>query len=194
VETLKISAVEVSAVPAADVWVVSSRNSFYALKKFHRVAPQSVYCVGVWMKNELAKSSISSTVLDFPNMKELADDLVSRQYKTILYFCGREHRTELEDAVQGSSTSIQKVITHDSLMTFPKISRRFDAVFVFSPRAAESLLKFNTFESTTCFACIGPTTARYLQEQGFQNIFTPSYPDSRILLEELHEQMLKRRI
>jgi uroporphyrinogen-III synthase len=74
-------------------------------------------------------------------------------------------------------------------MTFPVIKNTFDALFVFSPRSAESLLKYNTFSAKTIFACIGPTTASYLNSRGITDIFTPSYPDSRILLEEFHTQL-----
>jgi uroporphyrinogen-III synthase len=149
-------------------------------------APDSIHCVGHWMKEELVKTGIKSVIRSFENMKKLVSDLVGRNFKSILYFCGENHRRELEEGLKNSSAQISKVITHQSQMTYPAVKSNFEAVFVFSPRSAESLLKNNSFNSRTIFACIGSTTADYLNSQGITNTFTASYPESRILLEEFH--------
>jgi uroporphyrinogen-III synthase len=189
-ETLNITPVEVNEIPKADVWVVSSRNSWNAVKKFIDRAPDSIYCVGYWMKEELTKMGAKSMIRSFENMKKLGADLAARKFKAILYFCGGDHRQELEEGLKNSTAKISKVITHQSHMTYPVVKNNFDVVFVFSPRSAESLLKNNTFDSQTIFVCIGPTTASNLKNRGFTRTFIPSYPDSRILLEEFHNQVL----
>ena len=125
-------------------------------------------------------------------MKKLVADLEGQQLKSILYFCGENHRQELEEALKESMAKIAKVITHKSKMTFPLVKNNFDAIFVFSPRAAESLLKNNSFPGQTVFACIGSTTAAYLISRGITNTFTSSYPDSRILIEEFELTMKSR--
>jgi uroporphyrinogen-III synthase len=191
VETLNITPVEVKEIPKAEVWVISSRNSFESVKKFLDHEPGFIYCVGNWMKEELMKTRAKSGIKSFENMKKLATDLVKQSFKSILYFCGEEHRKELEEGLKNSLIKISKVITHQSQMTFPVVKNNFDAVFVFSPRSAESLLKNNTFNAKTIFACIGLTTASYLKSRGITNTFIPSYPDSRILLEEFHAQLVK---
>jgi len=122
----------------------------------------------------------------------LAADLTTQSFKSILYFCGEEHRQELEEGLKYSSVKISKVITHQSQMTFPIVKNNFDAIFVFSPRSAESLLKDNSFESQTTFACIGSTTSTYLNSRRITNTFISSYPDSRILLEEFHAQIVNK--
>jgi|GEM_PF-1479020 uroporphyrinogen-III synthase len=185
-ETLMITPFEVKEIPNAEVWVVSSRNSWEVVKKFIDRAPGSIYCVGHWMKEELLKRG-KSGISGFENMKKLVTDAGERNFKSILYFCGDEHRPELEEGLKNSPTKISKVITHQSQMTYPVVKGNFDAVFVFSPRSAESLLKNNSFDSKTTFACIGSTTASYLNGQGITHTFTPSYPDCRILLEEFYE-------
>jgi len=190
-ETLSITLVEVNKVSIADAWVVSSRNSFNAVKKFINQAPDTIYCVGTWMKEELIKTRTKSAIKGYENMKKLVADLAKQNFKSVLYFCGEEHRHELEEGLKDSSIRISKVITHKSQMTFPVIKNNFDAVFVFSPRSAESLLKNNSFENQTIFACIGSTTASYLNSRGITSTFTPSYPDSRVLLEEFHNQIVK---
>src|SRR6185369_8057830 len=115
-------------------------------------------------------------------------DLAKQNLKSVLYFCGEDHRQELEDGLKNSSTKISKVFTHQSQMTFPVVKNNFDVIFVFSPRSAESLLKNNAFNNQTIFACIGPTTASYVSSRGISNAFISSYPESRILLEEFHAQ------
>jgi len=169
-----------------DAWIVSSRNSFAAVKKFLGEAPQRIYCVGVWMKNEIEKLNVKVSVKSFENMSVLASDLAKENFREVIYFCGREHRQELEKGLKGTTMKITKVITHESEMAFPVVKKSFDAVFVFSPRSAESLLKNNTFSAQTMFACIGSTTAEYLHHCGIKNTFVSSYPDSSILLKEFH--------
>jgi len=191
VETLNISQVEVKEIPKAEAWVISSRNSFEAVKKFIDQEPGIIYCIGNWMKEELIKVAAKSEIRSFEKMKGPVTDLMNQNLKSVLYFCGEEHRQELEEGLKNSSTKISKVITHKSEMTFPVIKNNFDVVFVFSPRSAESLLKNNSFISQTIFACIGPTTASYLSSRGITSTFIPSYPDSRILLEEFRNQIVK---
>jgi len=97
VETLNISFVKVSEIPKAETWVVSSRNSFGVTKKFIEQAPEIIYCIGNWMKEELIRTGTKSGVRSFKSMKMLAEDLVRKNFKSVLYFCGEEHRQELEE-------------------------------------------------------------------------------------------------
>jgi uroporphyrinogen-III synthase len=196
IETLKITLADVTDIPEkADAWIASSRNSFGAIKKFISEAPKEMYCVGDWMKDQiqnLIPIAIGTTisVSGFENMKSLAKELSQRNFERVIYFCGDEHRRELEEGLKNTATSILKVITHKSEMTFPIVKNNFDAVFVFSPRSAESLLKQNQFSPQTTFACIGSTTAEYLRSLGITNIFVSSYPDTANLLNEYHSQIL----
>jgi len=192
VETLNISQVDVKEIPKAEAWVISSRNSFGAVKKFIDQESDFIYCVGNWVKEELIKVGAKSEIRSFEKMKGLVTDLANQNFKAILYFCGEEHRQEFEEGLKNSSIKISKVITHQSQMTYPVIKSNFDVVFVFSPRSAESLLKNNSFNNQTIFACIGPTTASYMNSRGISNTFIPSYPDGRILLEEFHGQIVNK--
>lgn len=187
IETLKITPVEVKGIPVkAEAWIVSSRNSFSGVEKYILEAPPHVYCVGAWVKNEVEKLNAKVSVKSFENMKSLATDLAKENFQSVTYFCGKEHRQELEEGVKNTNTKITKVITHQSEMVFPVTKKHFDAIFVFSPRSVESLLKHNQFSDQTLFACIGSTTAAYLHSRGATNTFVPSYPDSRKLIEEFH--------
>jgi uroporphyrinogen-III synthase len=190
-ETLKITLVDVHEIPPSDVWIVSSRNSLSAVKKFIDQAPATIYCIGHWIKEQLTKCGVKSFVKNFESMKQLATELNKQGFQHALYYCGTEHRRELEEGSKNLSIKISKVFTHQSEMTCPVVDGNFDVVFIFSPRSAESLLKNNSFTTQTIFACIGVTTASYLGERGVTNIFTASYPDSHILLEEFRDQTLK---
>jgi len=187
VETLSISPAEVKGIPLnAGAWIVSRRNSFAAVKKFINEPPNVIYCVGDWTKKEIEKLNTKGNVKSFENMRSLVADLASQNFRSVIYFCGDEHRQELEAGLKNTGTKISKVITHQSEMTFPVLKKSFDVVFVFSPRSAESLLKNNQFSSQTVFACIGPTTVDYLHSRGIGNTFVSSYPDSKILIQEFH--------
>src|SRR5207344_936652 len=112
-------------IPKADTWVVSSRNSFNAVNKFIDQSPDTIYCVGNWMKEEFLKGETKSVIKSFENMKKLATDLVKQNFKSVLYFCGNEHRQELEEVLKKSPVKISKVITHQSRMTFPVVKNNF---------------------------------------------------------------------
>lgn len=191
-ETLNISLVDVKEVPKTEAWVISSRNSFASVKNFIVREPGVIYCVGNWVKEELIKVGAKSEIRSFENMKSLSSDLAKQNFRNVIYFCGEDHRHELEEGLKNSSIKISKVITHKSQIIFPVIKNNFDVVFVFSPRSAESLLKNNAFNNQTIFACIGPTTASYVKSRGISNTFIASYPDSKILLEEFHAQIVNK--
>src|SRR6478735_8411901 len=105
VETLNISLVDVKEIPKSETWVISSRNSFALVKNFTNHEPGIIYCFG--------------------NMKTLATDLAKQNLKSVLYFCGEDHRQELEEGLKNSSIKILKVITHQSQMTFPDVKNNF---------------------------------------------------------------------
>jgi uroporphyrinogen-III synthase len=190
IETLKITPIEVNEIPAkTEAWIVSSRNSFAAVEKFIAQAPGLIYCVGAWVKNEIEKLEVKVAVKSFENMRAVAADLSKQNFHHVLYFCGEEHRQELEEGLKNTNIKITKVITYQSEMIFPVTKKSFDAVFVFSPRSVESLLKHNQFSGQTVFACIGSTTRDYVSSRGIKNTFVPSYPDSKKLLEEFYNKL-----
>ncbi|GHM99529.1 hypothetical protein WSM22_10190 [Cytophagales bacterium WSM2-2] len=189
-EALKITLLNVASVPVpSDVWIISSRNSMEAVKKFITAAPKQIYCIGSWVKKELEKLDPEITTRSFESMKSLASDLARQNFERAVYFCGGEHRAELGEIVKETRTKISKVITHQSEMMFPEFNKRFDAIFVFSPRSAESILKHNSLSPHTIFACIGSTTADYLRDRGFTNTWVASYPDTGVLLVEFNKVM-----
>src|ERR1043165_8470980 len=84
VETLKITLLEVNEIPAdRDPWIVSSRNSFAAVKKFISEAPQRIYCVGEWTKNEIEKLSAKVLVKSFESMEVLVGDLAKENFREV---------------------------------------------------------------------------------------------------------------
>ena len=186
VEVLDIALVEVKELPAekVDAWIISSRNSLPVVQKFIDQAPPYIYCIGNWMGNQLKKIFPPARILTFKKMNDLVIKLQKQSDQHLLYFCADNHREELEEGLRGTSLTLTKIITHESQLTNPILKKEYDVVFVFSPRSAESLLKNNTFNPKTIFACIGSTTVSYLDEQGIDNTFCTSYPDSEILLKE----------
>ncbi len=188
IEALDIAPVEVNSIPqASDAWIISSRNSWHAVKTFIHLAPGIIYCIGTWMSDALKKTGTESEIRSFENMKALVLEVSRQNIRHLLYFCGDHHRDELERGLKDRPVTVQKVITHKSKLAFPSLEKSYDVIFVFSPRSAESLMKNNVFSDETIFACIGPMTAAYLNEHGIVNTFYASYPDSKILLTEFHD-------
>jgi uroporphyrinogen-III synthase len=188
IESLEIIPLKINKPLVADVWILSSRNSLLAIKEFVKQAPAQIYCIGKWAENELKSANVQSRVQSFDSMKSLAADLRNKKFSRLLYFCGDHHREELNQALVGSPSLLTKVTTHESRLTYPILKKIYNAVFVFSPRSAESLLQNNSFTHETIFACIGPTTVSYLHQRGLTNTFSASSPDSETLLREFCEK------
>jgi uroporphyrinogen-III synthase len=188
INALDIALVDVNNLPddKADAWIISSRNSLAVVQKFILQVPPIIYCIGHWMGSELKKIFPPSQIFTYKKMKDLVVRLQKQNHKHLLYFCADNHRGELEEGLTGTPSIITKLTTHESRMTNPKLSKNYDAVFVFSPRSAESLLKNNSFSAKTIFACIGPTTVSYLNEHSIDNTFQASYPETEILMKEFH--------
>lgn len=191
-ETLTIVPTTVDEIPDnMSAWIISSRNSWHAVARFIERAPAELYCIGNWVREQATDLPGNSVIKTFENMKSLAADLKEKNYGDALYFCGEQHRGELEEVLQGSRTTIHKVITHQSILNYPVVQGEYDAVFVFSPRSVESLLLNNTFPDQTVFACIGETTLSYVKSRGIASTFCASYPDSELLLKEFYQHALK---
>jgi uroporphyrinogen-III synthase len=188
IESLEIIPLEINRPQEADVWILSSRHSWLAIKKFVKQAPAQIYCIGAWVENELKSANIQSHVQSFDNMKSLAADLRDKKFTWLLYFCGDHHREELSQSLVGSPSLLTKVITHESRLTYPILKKIYNVVFVFSPRSAESILQNNSFTHETIFACIGLTTVSYLHQRGLTNTFCASSTDSEALLREFCEK------
>jgi uroporphyrinogen-III synthase len=183
VETLNISFIDISAIDESNAWIISSRNSLHAIKKFIGRAPADIYCIGDWMKRQLQAKNVQSRIESFDNIKSLVERIRELEFEKVLYFCGDHHRMDLTHVLSGISI-VNKVITHRSEKAYPRLDKTYDAIMVFSPRSAESLLKHNTFSPDTIFGCIGPTTESYLHGRGITNTFCASSPDSEILIKE----------
>jgi uroporphyrinogen-III synthase len=190
IESLQIIPLQIDTLQESDAWVISSRNSWPVVEKFVKQAPSCIYCIGTWMKSELLKANVESQIHCFDNMKSLAANVSHKNFTRLTYFCGDHHREELSEALDEGFILI-KVITHQSKLTYPILKKTYDAIFVFSSRSVESLLKNNTFADKTIFACIGSTTETYLHQQGLTNTFCASVPDSEILVKEFLQRVGK---
>jgi uroporphyrinogen-III synthase len=179
---LKITPVEVNEIPEADGWIVSSRNAWTVVNKFIHKAPKEIYCIGEWLKNKFQEVGVKSSIQAFYNMQSLASEVNIKKEKRYIYFCGDHHRPELFERTE--KIEIAKVIAYQSALTYPILQKKYDVVFVLSPRSVDSLLKHNSFTNETIFACVGPTTVSYLHEKGITNTFCASKPDNDILIKE----------
>jgi uroporphyrinogen-III synthase len=185
IEALKITPEQVTNVPeGCDIWIVSSRNSLNVVEKFKDFAPRRIYVVGKWLEEQIKKIVGKSDTKSFKNMKMLASELNQQSFSNGLYFCADNHREELEEGLRARGKKITKIITHRSQLTFPVLTEKYDAIFVFSPRSAESILTNNHFDSSVIFLCIGSTTEHYLHDRHITNTFCATYPDSTILMNE----------
>ncbi|HEX2606135.1 MAG TPA: uroporphyrinogen-III synthase [Flavisolibacter sp.] len=116
----------------------------------------------------------------------LAEKIILRQPKEVVFFCGTRRREELPALLAASGIGVQEVMVYESEETPVRIGEAFDAVLFFSPSAVHSFFKENQLNDTTvCFA-IGGTTRTALQTYTGNTIITCAQPAPEKMLESVY--------
>lgn len=184
-ETLRIEYLPAEPLPACDYLVISSRNALPFLIDAGSFDLQKIFCVGEKTAVTLQTLFPGKPVSSFPDMKRLIASLSAEKPGIVLHLCGDHHRRELEEALKKTAFTLWKKTAYLSKQLFPKVAtERFDTVFIFSPRSAESLFSQNRFRPDTLFSCIGTTSAAAVNEAGYDTILVAAFPSMEQLIKE----------
>lgn len=153
--------------------VISSANAIISIQENPISSlPEIMFCVGQKSASRLSELGYKGTIHVYSRISQLCKELFCQKPGSIHYFCGVSHRHDLSNAAKAHPEFILKTyFCYKSYQLFPKLSvTDYDAICIFSPRAAESLFERNQFSSDQKYYCIGPVTAETVQSYGYTNI------------------------
>ena len=145
--------------------VFTSVNAVNAVKNYlHQVEVSKlswkVFCISGRTKAALQTLVDEEQILATAAYgKDLAEKIIEKQVKEVVFFCGNKRREELPSMLQSAGVIVNEIMVYETSLTPSVVQNNFDAVLFFSPTAVESFFSSNVLKGdTVCFA-IGTTTS-----------------------------------
>ncbi len=173
--------------------VFTSSNAVAALNKYlneyvNHLPPQwKIFCLPGKTKDLLLeKEEVFGTIEGTAdNAGALAELIISKEVKEILFFCGSKRRDELPAILQTAGVQVHEVVVYDTVETPVTIEEDFNAVLFFSPSAVQSFFAANQLkENIVCFA-IGQTTANCVEKFTNNKLYVSQTPTQEAMLQEV---------
>lgn len=173
--------------------VFTSSNAVSSLKKyFHTdVSPLPVqwkiFCISGKTKEWIQENeALFGTVVGTAAYgTQLAEQIIHRGVKELVFFCGNRRRDELPSILQAAGVQVHEVVVYETIETPVTAPENFDAVLFFSPSAVQSFFTVNQLkEAAVCFA-IGHTTADSIAGFTKNKIIVSNAPTQKALLNEV---------
>jgi len=168
-------------------WLFTSINAVKSiqplLSKYQNKFEQKIYCIGKGTRNHLSNLGYYS-IETYKTMNEMKEELDWDQAKNITYFCNNISENVIPKGVDKSLHKVEYVqVFKTSLLNPPITNTDFDFVFYFSPLGARSILENNPKLKTVKSLCTGPSTLRYLEQNGVKNCHAPDNANFKTMVE-----------
>lgn len=173
--------------------VFTSSNAVDALKKYiagyiNHLPPQwKIFCLSGRTKELLLENEATFGIVEdtASSATVLAQQVIEKGVKEVLFFCGNRRREELPAILQKAGIEVHEVVVYEVEETPVEASGEVDAVLFFSPSAVQSFFSVNKLEeNTVCFA-IGRTTAKSLEQFTNNKLLISKEPTQEALLHEV---------
>lgn len=173
--------------------VFTSSNAVISLKKYlaeyvnHLPPLWKIFCLSGKTKELLveAKEAFGTIEGTASSAAELARQVLAKDVKELLFFCGNRRRDELPTTLQKAGVKVHEVVVYEVEETPAYVGSTYEAVLFFSPSAVQSFFAANQLkESTVCFA-IGQTTAGSLNKFTQNQIVVSKDPTQEALVKEV---------
>ena len=152
--------------------VFTSSNAVDAVKKYLHtyINPFAVHwkilCLSGKTKEAVEESAeIIGSIEDVAeNAAALAERIIAKRIKEVVFFCGNKRRDELPGLLKMAGIQVNEVVVYETTETPTVVVDNIDAVLFFSPSTVQSFFSVNQLKKhTVCFA-IGQTTADCLAD------------------------------
>ncbi|MEI6949181.1 uroporphyrinogen-III synthase [Paraflavisolibacter sp. H34] len=142
----------------------------------------NVYCLSGKTRESLP-SQLTAFVTDIAdNAASLAQKIVARGEKEVLFFCGNQRRDELPHILKSAGIAVHEVVAYETTEVPSVALPDPDGVLFFSPSAVRSFFSANRLPAAAvCFA-IGPTTAAAIGELTPNKVLTSEAPSQEMML------------
>lgn len=168
-------------------------NSYMHFSDTYLAADWNIFCLSGKTKEAILNALLlrKNIVGEANDATELANKIIAKGVKEIIFFCSNKRREELPAALNKANIKVHEVILYETAETPVTVDKDFDAVLFFSPSGVQSFFSANELnEHSVCFA-IGRTTATSIATFTQNSIVKSTAPDPKKMVEELIEYFKK---
>lgn len=118
------------------------------------------------------------------NASLLADIIIARQVKDLIFFCGNQRRDELPGKLGASDVEVREIVVYKTLYAASKTDRLYDGILFFSPGAVQSFFSANTTGKNAVLFAIGATTAESISVYSNNPVIVSAVPSAEALVDK----------
>jgi uroporphyrinogen-III synthase len=172
--------------------IFTSMNAVKAVAKYIKQKPNwNIYCIGNTTKklvqDHFGRISITGTAA---NAEELAEVIIPKRLKHVVFFCGHQRRDELPAKLKAKNVFVDELVVYNTIETPVLINKKYDGILFFSPSAAKSFFSINKVDNKTQLFAIGKTTAAAIQQYSQNNVIISESPGKEDLVKQMIEHYL----
>ena len=167
--------------------VFTSMNAVEAVKDCLSSGPAwKIFSIGEATKNLIddffGSESIIATADD---ANHLADAIIEKGVKEIVFFCGTDRRNELPEKLKAANIKVNEIVVYRTILTAKNISKHYDGIMFFSPSAVRSFFSANKVSDDAVVFAIGNTTADTVKQFVQNKIIVADRPGKEALVEQM---------
>lgn len=167
--------------------VFTSMNAVNSVTENLTLIPEwSIFSIGQTTKELVIDFFGKETILATANdANSLADAIIARGEKEIIFFCGDQRREELPGKLKANNIKVKEVVVYHTVVTPQVVSKKYDGILFFSPSAAESFFSVNTIAKDVILFAIGNTTADAINKMAKNKIIIAEQPGKEALVKKM---------
>ena len=173
---------------------VDALNSYMHVSDTYYLVDWNIFCLSGKTKEAVLNALLlkKNIVGEAGNATELANRIIKKEVKEIIFFCGNKRRDELPTALKNVNIKVHEVVLYETTETPVVVKNDFDAILFFSPSGVQSFFSSNELsEDTVCFA-IGKTTATSIATFTQNQIIKSQAPDPKLMVQEVIEHFKQK--
>jgi uroporphyrinogen-III synthase len=174
---------------------VSVLNDYMLADDDCHIIAWNFYCLQGRTKQAIQTAPLlDNTVIagEAANAFLLADEIISKGIKEIIFFCGDKRRDDLPSKLREAEVNVHEVMLYETIRTPVAVGNDFDAILFFSPTGVQSFFAVNELmQGVVCFA-IGPTTSNNIKSFTTNPVVSSVIPDPKVIIDEVIEHFKHR--
>lgn len=165
----------------------TSMNAVEAVNEYLLSKPEwNIFSIGQTTKelisNFFGEERIVATADD---ANSLADTIIEKGVKEIVFFCGDQRRDELPEKLKAENIKVEEIMVYQTIATAKRVSKHYDGILFFSPSAVDSFFTANTIERNVILFAIGNTTAYAIKQKVNNKIVVTEQPGKEALVKKM---------
>ncbi len=188
-ETLEWMAKDKANVVITSANAANSLIDFLKFDDFYDICEWNIFCMSGKTKDTLFNYSKDlNVVATAQSSADLANKIVEKRIKEVVFFCGDKRREELPELLGEKGIKINEVILYETKETPVKIDDEFDGIIFYSPSGVNSFFSLNVVSDKTKLFAIGNTTADALKKVSDKEIIVADEASMESVVKKVMEE------